>query len=145
MVPDPPFNFLPTHLVLRAMICAVSLAPVGFIYNNGSLWHLYLTRRPVRSCLWRVFCTWTRVCPGDGVFSARLYLYHLWAGRGLVHSCGECPARPCPSRHSFCGALSPGSWRGYVWVAPLTWGLTVYLAPSFAQWRAFWISIVSVP
>ncbi len=31
----------------------------------------------------------------------------------FLHPRRECPARPCPSRHSFCGALSPRSRRGY--------------------------------
>ena len=34
--PDPPANFLPTHVVLWVMPRPFSLAPIGFIYKNGT-------------------------------------------------------------------------------------------------------------
>jgi len=39
----------------------------------------------------------------------------------------------------------PGSRRGYVGVAPATWGSAQDLGPSFCPWGALWFSVVLIP
>jgi hypothetical protein len=55
------------------------------------------------------------------------------------------PCLPLFLIHYFCGASSPGSRRGYIWVAPTPLGMTGNLAPSFCLWGVFWLSVVFVP
>jgi hypothetical protein len=119
--PDPPPNFLPTHLVIWVASRPVSLAPVvGIIYDNGTdFMSQYLTPpvslpdmapsllEPLGGILFG-----PRSVPLKVTFSVRLF--HLLSVGCFMRPYGECPARPCPSRCSFWGALSLGSRRGYI-------------------------------
>ena len=107
----------PTHPVLRVPPRPVSSAPMGFIYVNGTdfICH-YLT--PLASPPDTVPSPPGReVFPFDpgmsrwqGVLCTPLPVRSVGC---FLHPCRECHVRPCPSRHSFCGASSPQSRRGY--------------------------------
>jgi hypothetical protein len=72
-----------------------------------------------------------RSVPSTGCSLHASSFYGLGGTSCVPGPCGECPARPCPSRHYFHGALSPGSRRGYFWVALMPWCSMCDLTPSF--------------
>ena len=87
---DPPQNFLPTHLVLRVAPRPFSLAPVGFIHDNGTnFMSQYLM--PLASSL-------PGTEPGP--------LVHLG---GIPHGQGSVPSTGCPLHASSIYCLW-GTW-----------------------------------
>jgi hypothetical protein len=135
--PDPPSDFLPTHLVLRVPPRLFSSAHVGFIHDNGThFMSQYLTPlassqpNPTPGPLVHLggIPHGQRSVPSTGCSLHASSIYGLVGTSSVPVGSALCTR---PSRHYFHGASSPRSRRGYFWVAPTTWGSMGDLAPSF--------------
>ena len=109
--PDSPPDFLPTHLVLWVTPWPVSLAPMGFIYDNGNDFmsqHLVPPASlpdtaPSQIVSFGGYPFRPPVCPVGEAFSARLF--YSRSGGCFMRPCGHCI--PVPQDTPYVGPPHP--------------------------------------